>query len=587
MKLKLLFLLTAFVLTAPVFSQLIADAPSEQLPQPRPYAWTTDHLQIGVRWQPFGLPGCELYDANRPLISQHSSYAQFWVSWNAVEPDEKNTDYKNHMSGHLQSIENAVNLCIERGVKVEFVMWHTPRWASVSGNAGPWRPKTGLHAEFVTRMAEHFKGRVDAYQLYHEVNLQGMMKEADSRFIIDEIFNKGAKAVRSVYDREPRMPVIISTSGTSPCEGCGSLAGLKGKGAMAVDDYYDQQIASTEMMNGVDALNMNVSDHFNGYGMMDGQIIPHVWGQYDLVRSKLDAANLHSKKILSSESWVVWDGSGNNHDVNADGVKDEKDSFDKTVTIFGKLLERGLNTMNMPWCDNSSRWSMGLVKRVDYNGRIKQLKPKWVIPANNGGPGIVTRKINLRGSSDDTIVPIEMPSSGLPFTEENYINPGDPNHLHFYAWRWYSQISGGSDEVIRHAMAGEQGNDITVLGIGMTGQEQYRISSYNRSKKSFTVLIYSGGANGKGWANVSIPSTIQNGKYYNNEHSKVDFRGEGIKNARKYSARIITKEISRTDGSDQNVKEVVLRKQVVREGKLTARVDGMNKFTTIEFSPIH
>ena len=587
MKFKLLFLLTAFVLTAPLNSRLVAAASSEQLPKSRPYAWTTDHLQIGVRWQPFGLPGCELYDANRPLISKHSSYAQFWVSWNAVEPDKKNTDYKNHMSGHLQSIENAVNLCIERGVKVEFVMWHTPRWASVSGNAGPWRPRTGLHAEFVTRMAEHFKGRVDAYQLYHEVNLQGMMEEADSRFIIDEIFNKGAKAVRSVYDREPRMPVIISTSGTSPCEGCGSLAGLKGKGAMAVDDYYDQQIASTEMMNGVDALNMNVSDHFNGYGMMDGQIIPHVWGQYDLVRSKLDAANLHSKKILSSESWIVWDSSGNNHDVNADGVKDEMDSFDKTVTIFGKLLERGLNTMNMPWCDNSSRWSMGLVKRVDYNGRIKQLKPKWVIPANNGGPGIVTRKINLRGSSDDTIVPIEMPSSGLPFTEENYINPGDPNHLHYYAWRWYSQISGGSDEVIRHAMAGEQGNDITVLGIGMTGQEQYRISSYNRSKKSFTVLIYSGGANGKGWANVSIPSTIQNGKYYNNEHSKVDFRGEGIKNARKYSARIITKEISRTDGSDQNVKEVVLRKQVVRERKLTARVDGMNKFTTIEFSPIH
>ena len=59
--------------------------------------------------------------------------------------------------------------------------------------------------------------------------------------------------------------------------------------------------------------------------------------------------------------------------------------------------------MNMPWCDNSSRWSMGLVKRVDYNGRIKQLKPKWVVPSNDGGPGIVARKINLRGSSDDTI----------------------------------------------------------------------------------------------------------------------------------------------------------------------------------------
>jgi len=141
--------------------------------------------------------------------------------------------------------------------------------------------------------------------------------------------------------------------------------------------------------------------------------------------------------------------------------------------------------------------------------------------------------------------------------------------------------------VIRHALAGEQGNNITVLGVGMTGKEQYRISSYNRSKKSFTVLIYSGGANGKGRANVSIPSTIQNGKYYNNEHSIKDFRGEGIKNERKYSTRIITKEISREDGSDQKVKEIVLKNQVVKEGKLTALVDGMNKFTTIEFSPIN
>jgi len=584
MKLNSLTLLAAVIITVLYPIRLSAAASSVQLSDQGSYAWTTDHLQIGVRWQPFGLPGCELYDANRPLISKHSSYAQFWVSWNAVEPNQQNTDYQNHMSGHLQAIENAVNLCVERGVKVEFVMWHTPRWASTSGEGGPWRPRPGLHAEFVTRMAKHFKGRVDAYQLYHEVNLQGMMKEADSDFIIEEIFKKGAKAVRLVYDQEPKLPVIISTSGTSPCEACGTLAGLKGKGAVAVDDYYDQQIANTGMMEEVDALNMNVSDHFNGYGMMDGKIIPHVWGQYDLVRNKLDAANLQSKKILSSESWIVWDASNNNHDVNADGVKDEKDSFDKTVTIFGQLLERGLNTMNMPWCDNSSRWSMGLVKRVDYNGRIKQLKPDWVVPSNDGGPGVVARKINLRGSSDDTIIPLEMPASGLPFTEENYINPGDPNHLHYYIWRWYSQISGGSDEVIRHALAGERGNDINVLGIGMTGNEQYRISSYNRSRKTFTVLIYSGGANGKGWANVSIPATIQNGKYYNNKHSKIDFRGEGIKNGQKYSAKIITKEISREDGSDQKVNERILRKQVVRDGTLNARIDGMNKFTTIEFS---
>jgi len=576
------------ILTASCTHQLSSDdRTSNELHSANSYDWTTDHMHVGVRWQPFGLPGCELYDANRPLISKHSSYAQFWVSWNAVEPTEKNTDYKNHMSGHLKAIENAVDLCVERGVKVEFVMWHTPAWASESGNGGPWRPKPGLRAEFVSRMADYFKGRVDAYQLYHEVNLQGMMKEADSEFIIKEIFEEGAKAIRRVYDKDPKMPVVISTSGTSPCEACGSLEGLKGgKGAVAVDDYYDQQIDSTSMMHEVDALNMNVSDHFNGYGMMDGKIIPNVWSQYDLVRSKLDAANMHHKKILSSESWIVWDNSNNNHDVNGDGVKNEVDSFDKTVTIFGKLLERGLNTLNMPWCDNSSRWSMGLVKRVDYNGRIKQKNPEWVVPSIDGGPDIVTRKVALRGTSDNNFVPVEMPKEGLPFTEKDYINPGDPNHLHFYAWRWYSKISGGSDEVIRHAIAGERGNDIKVLGIGMTGHEQYRISSYNRTTKSFTVLIYSSGANGKGWADVSIPSTIQNGKYYNNQNSKLDFRGEGIKNGQKYSIQIVTKNISREDGSDLMVEENFVPAKVVRDDRLEARITSMNKFTTIEFSPV-
>ena len=227
---------------------------------------------------------------------------------------------------------------------------------------------------------------------------------------------------------------------------------------------------------------------------------------------------------------------------------------------------------------------MGLVKRVDYNGRIKQLHPEWVVPANDGGPGIVTRKLALRGNSDDNFVPVEMPGNGLPFTEDNYINPGDPNHLHYYIWRWFSQVSAGSDEVIRHAIAGEKGNDIKVLGTGMTGNEQYRISSYNRSKKKFIVLVYSGGATGKAWADVSIPSTIQNGKYYNNEHSFIDFRGEGIPEGQKYSVKIISKDLDRNNGSDLDVKETTISNQVSKNGLLKARISGMNKFTLIEFS---
>lgn len=546
------------------------------------YEWTTDHMHVGVRWQPFGLKQCEEYDANRPLIKEHSSYAQFWVSWNAAEPHEKNTDYQNNMSGHLQAIDHAVNLCVERGVHAELVMWHCPSWASESGKGGAWRPRKGEYPKFVARMAKHFKGRVGAYQLYHEVNLQGMMNDGDINFIMDELFTKGAVSIREIYDAEPKTPVIVSTSGISPCENCDSLEGLEGKGAAAVDDFYSQMVANQKMMAQVDALNLNISDHFNGYGMMDGNVIPNCWTQYDLARSKLDAANYQSKKILSAESWICWDNSGNNHDVNGDGKKDERDAFEKTITIFGKVLERGLNTVNMPWCDNSSRWSMGLVKRVDYSGKIKQQKPEWVIPSNDGGPDVVTHKLGVHGP-EDRLKPYEVPESNLRFTDENYINPGDPNHLHYYIWRWYSQIAGGSDEVIRHAMAGEKGNNITALGNGLSGNEQYKISSYNRTKNSFTVLVYASGANGKGFLEIAIPSTVQDGKSYNNKDSAKDFRGEGFRNGSKYKVLVESKDINQTTGADENIDRSNSRTQIVSNGTLKFRIPTLRQFTKVEF----
>ena len=148
------------------------------------------------------------------------------------------------------------------------------------------------------------------------------------------------------------------------------------------------------------------------------------------------------------------------------------------------------------------------------------------MPSNDGGPNIVTRKINLRGPSDDSVVPVEMPASGLPFTEKNYNNPGDPNHLHYYIWKWYSQISGGKDDVMRHAIAGEHGNDIKVLGPGMTVTNNTG-SHPTTVLKKFIVLI------------TPVEQMVQdgrmfhtlyhsNGKYYNNNYSSSDFRGEGI-----------------------------------------------------------
>jgi len=113
------------------------------------------------------------------------------MAWSALEPTEANTDYLNKPSGYLQTMEQAVDECVKRGIKVEFVFFHCPAWASESGEAGGQRPQRGAFPAFVGRIAKHFKGRVDSYQLSHEVNNQGMMKGADVDFLINEIFISG------------------------------------------------------------------------------------------------------------------------------------------------------------------------------------------------------------------------------------------------------------------------------------------------------------------------------------------------------------------------------------------------------------
>lgn len=537
----------------------------------KPYPWTTDHMQIGVRWQPFiGRPKNNAADATRAVIAKDSSYVQFWVSWSSMEPTQAHCDYKNKPSAGLQEIEKAVDHCNKLGLKVEFVFFHAPAWATIEGKPGGHRPKPGLYEQFVKRIATHFKGRAHAYQLAHEANLQGMMNGADMDFYLNDVFIKGARTVRSVYNAAPRTPVLVSTSGMSPCEGCGTTMGLGVKGGKAVNTFYDMLTATPELMKLVDALNLNISDQNDGYGNMDGHYVTSCWGNYELVRGKLDSRGYASKGVLAAESWISWDGSGQAIDVNGDGIKNEKDAYERAITIFGQCLERGLNTMNLPWSDNSSGWAMGLTKRLDYNGRIKKLQPEIVVPSTNGGPDVVTRKLALRGNDEKFTI---HDGSGYVFTVDDYINPGDPNHLHYYIWRWYAQIAGGSDECVRHARAGQSGNDIVVTGRGFTGNERYRISSYNRSRNSFTVLIYSGGANGKTSTKVTIPATVQSGA----------FKGEGFNGKDTYQARIITKEISRENGSDQQVNYHESKSAQVSNGQLTVAVPSMRRFTAIEF----
>jgi hypothetical protein len=552
------------------------------------YEWTTDHMHVGVRWQPsVSRPLNNAYELTRPILAEHSSYVMFWVAWPQIEPNIQNCDYQKHPSGGLKMFDEVVSAANRDGLFVEFVFYGFPGWAAEVAPNGDKRPKPDHFSGFMKRLATHFKGRVHSWQLGHETNLKSILPGADVEFLHNEIFIKGAKAVRGVYNQDPALPVLVSTSGTSPCEGCPVIGGLDGRGGRAVNDYLEQKVKNQTLMELVDCLNINVSDHHDGYGMMDGSFVTSTWGNYDLLRQKMDREGYGWKPIVSAEAWVNWDD-GNlgtmklSADVNGDGVRNEIDGFYKTLTLMGQCMERGMNVMNFLWTDNESPWSMGLTKRRDYNGRVGELRPDLVIPASDGGPAVITRKVSLRGGDHSFTV---ADGQGEIFTIADYQVPSDPNHLMYYVWQWFAQAGGGRDEVIRHALAGEVGNDLIVSGQGYTGNERYRVSTWNRTQKKFTNLIYSSGGSGTTPAAVIIPATVKAGKRFNHANSRKSFQGEGFRNGSFYKVDIITKNINPETGKDEDVELMELGPYQVRDGILTAKIPRLNKFTRVDFIP--
>ena len=94
---KLLFL---FLITVGIFNQMDAKPA---------YEWTTDHMHVGVRWQPsVSRPLNNAYELTRPILAEHSSYVMFWVAWPQIEPNAQNCDYQKYPSGGLKMFDRSL-----------------------------------------------------------------------------------------------------------------------------------------------------------------------------------------------------------------------------------------------------------------------------------------------------------------------------------------------------------------------------------------------------------------------------------------------------------------------------------------------
>ena len=527
------------------------------------YEATRNHVHVGFRWQPYpNQPKNSEADIEREL-GKVTSYASFWYMSLHTLPQKKNLDYANHPSKDALAIRHAVKLCKARGIKTELVLWQVPLWMN-GGKTYPdfnkLPPDEQAIYDMVKATVEWFGEDVDYYAIFHEANhpkyWEGSWDELMDLFILP-----AARAIRD-YEKETGDIKVVSTAGLSPSRDC--------------KKWYNVQLESAELMSMIDNFALNLSDFNNGWGGGIPTWVTSVWSQIEYMDQRLHEEGYSDKGIVAAESWICWDGKRTVH-----GPEGSGDTVESTLRIFGECIQRGLSLTNLPWTDNNSAWTMGLTKRLDYNGRLASLGEK-LNPNFTGGPAIATRKLNLMGSDEKFTINNDSPAIVKGKFGAPYAVADDPNHTHYYIWRWYAQLSAGQNESIHHAIAGEEGNDIELTGAN--DKDFMRMSSFDRTAKRFIVLVARKKAKKDPQdLTISIPAMIQKGARYNRDE---EFIGEGFQEGEQLRVIWTTEDVEPKTGYRKNKTSGESSFIVVTNGQLTFSIPQAHRLTSVIFESL-
>jgi hypothetical protein len=157
----------------------------------------------------------------------------------------------------------------------------------------------------------------------------------------------------------------------------------------------------------------------------------------------------------------------------------------------------------------------------------------------------------------------------------------DPNHTHYYIWRWFAQLSAGQNECIHHTVAGEEGNDIVLRDLD---EDDYlRISSYDRTANRFIVLLARKDEDEDPEdIKISLPASIQVGARYNRDQL---FIGEGFSNGDKVQVHWITEDIEPKTGYRKNLIMGDPATIEVANDELTFTIPASRRLSTLVFTP--
>ncbi|MFQ6001469.1 MAG: beta-galactosidase, partial [Anaerolineae bacterium] len=120
-------------------------------------------FDYGIQVHPYNVDLNQLVSAVQGLGVR---WVKFQVPWMWIEPQQGQRNW------NAYGLEDAVNAFHNAGIKILLSVVAAPKWSrSIQEEAGP-PDDFNLYADFVSRLSQHFKGRIRAIEVMNETNLK-------------------------------------------------------------------------------------------------------------------------------------------------------------------------------------------------------------------------------------------------------------------------------------------------------------------------------------------------------------------------------------------------------------------------------
>jgi hypothetical protein len=146
----------------------------------------------------WGIPDSEMRRTTDSLQRAGSRWVRLGVQWRQAEPSRGSYD-----QWWIDEYGKAIDMARQAGQRVILMAVHAPAWASGSPSSNvPREPRD--FARFMAHLARQYRGKVSAYEVWNEPNLQRFWSTGPSPTAYTRLLKPTYRAIKSV-DRKAKV----------------------------------------------------------------------------------------------------------------------------------------------------------------------------------------------------------------------------------------------------------------------------------------------------------------------------------------------------------------------------------------------